>query len=535
MRSLQLPSRHANSHRPSPIFSGSAAPQRIIVALKPTPFMPIVRAKLRIGDPNDAYEQEADRVVDQVMRIPEPEPAMKSTTDSLEGVDTLRPKCAFCTGGEQLCPESEDELQRQPNDNEADLQLKATAGQTPSLPPPCEANIRSLRGRCEPLTASQRDFFEPGFGMDFSAVRVHTGPDADELARSLNARAFTVGSEIVFDRSEFNPGLSAGLNLLAHELTHVAQQGYATPMRQGWTEKEEAQQAQTVAPSGRFAAFQIASLEREPTNPMEALQIRDQPDGIVSPMPQTGASIVLRQEVSEKENSTAKGGTPSPVPSDFTFYETTIHDADTLPPDLRSKLKAYFLITYEAQEFYMFTENIPGYDLSEKESIQDEMEYLKNLGYLVVYIEHATENDITNAFADPQAAMIFTTGHGDPPGIIRTTNKEFVEPEELTIPPDSNLTQVILGHCHIGDQYEKWKQVLPEDARFTAWTGKTSTRESVQFNSGGGFSDRQWGSLMSRVKSLAQLENQEGEIYRVTEKGETTVIKSWETGEVISE
>ncbi|MGA9577500.1 MAG: DUF4157 domain-containing protein, partial [Terrimicrobiaceae bacterium] len=59
------------------------------------------------------------------------------------------------------------------------------------MPPPLEANIRSMRGRGEPLTASQRGFFEPRFGMDFSAVRVHSGPFAGELARSLNARAFT--------------------------------------------------------------------------------------------------------------------------------------------------------------------------------------------------------------------------------------------------------------------------------------------------------------------------------------------------------
>ncbi|MGC2576700.1 MAG: DUF4157 domain-containing protein [Terrimicrobiaceae bacterium] len=81
-----------------------------------------------------------------------------------------------------------------------------------------------MRGRGEPLTASQRGFFEPRFGMDFSAVRVHSGPFAGELARSLNARAFTHGSEIVFGRAEYNPGSSAGLNLLAHELTHVIQQ-----------------------------------------------------------------------------------------------------------------------------------------------------------------------------------------------------------------------------------------------------------------------------------------------------------------------
>jgi hypothetical protein len=152
------------------------------------------------------------------------------------------------------------------------------------------------------------------------------------------------------------------------------------------------------------------------------------------------------------------------------------------------------------------------------------MEYLKNAGYLVVYIEFATENDVLRAFADPYAALIFSSGHGEPPGIIRTTDQQFVEPGEIMIPPGSELSQVILEHCNIGDQYEKWKEVLPRFSQLTAWEGNTFTTEAVQFNSGGTFSDRQWGSLMGRVKSLPILENPlEGQIYKVTEKGELTI------------
>ena len=393
-----------------------------------------------------------------------------------------------------------------------------------------------MRGGGDPLTASERHFFEPRFETNFSAVRVHTGSGAGELAQSLNARAFTVGSDIVLGYGQNAHASSASLKLLAHELTHVIQQGYARQTHQDWREKEKMDESQTEVLGSRFAGFPTTRLESKPANP-KGFQIQDRQGAIAiaSPMRQTEGSVVLRQEMSDDESSTVKGATPNPDASDFRYSETIVHDAEPLPPELRSMLKVYFLITYESKEFHMFTEKIPDYGVSEKESIQDEMEYLKNLGYLVVYIERATENDVTSAFADPEAVMIFTTGHGDPPGIIRTTNTEFIEPEEIKIPVGSNLTQVILGHCHIGDQYEKWKQVLPADASLTAWTGKTSTRESVQFNSGGGFSDRQWGSLMSRVKSLSQLENQQGQIYQVVEKGETVVIKSWKTGQPISE
>jgi Domain of unknown function (DUF4157) len=185
-------------------------------------FLPIIQAKLRIGAPNDKYEQEADRVANQVMSMREPDSAM---ADGLHSPATVQRACATCSGGRGLCPECEEELQRQRKEREKEFQGGAEPGLTPSVPPPLEANIRSVRSRGEPLSAWQRGFFEPRFGMDFSAVRVHANPGAGELARSLDARAFTVGSDIVFGRAEYNPGSSAGLHLLAHELTHVVQQG----------------------------------------------------------------------------------------------------------------------------------------------------------------------------------------------------------------------------------------------------------------------------------------------------------------------
>ncbi len=244
-----------------------------------------------------------------------------------------------------------------------------------------------------------------------------------------------------------------------------------------------------------------------------------------SGMQDNESTVIQRQE----SGLGSKGGSSGPAFPLDKVHMMIKEDAKPLPPELQGKRKAYFLVTYEKSEFEkMYTSG----KATEKESIQDEMEYLKSAGYLVVYIEFATEKDITNAFADPNAVLIFSTGHGDPPGTIRTTNEEHVEPGEISIPQGSNLRQVVLEHCNIGDQAEKWQKVLPKDAELTSWTGKTTVEESVLFNSGGGIGDRQWGSLMSRVKSLPQLENQKGEIYRITEKGEIEIIKNLETGEV---
>ena len=76
-----------------------------------------------------------------------------------------------------------------------------------------------------PLPSATRAFMEPRFGADFSSVRVHTGGEAGAIARSLHSRAFTLGSDVFFAPGEYRPESAGGQRLLAHELTHVVQQG----------------------------------------------------------------------------------------------------------------------------------------------------------------------------------------------------------------------------------------------------------------------------------------------------------------------
>lgn len=77
----------------------------------------------------------------------------------------------------------------------------------------------------QPLEPSVRAALEPRFGHDFSRVRVHTGSRAAESARAVSARAYTVGSHVVFAQGQYAPHRAAGRGLLAHELAHVVQQG----------------------------------------------------------------------------------------------------------------------------------------------------------------------------------------------------------------------------------------------------------------------------------------------------------------------
>ncbi|MEM8640063.1 MAG: DUF4157 domain-containing protein [Cyanobacteria bacterium P01_G01_bin.54] len=84
-----------------------------------------------------------------------------------------------------------------------------------------------------PLDGGFRERVEPLMGQDFSGVRVHTDGRADALSRSIQAKAFTTGSDVFFKKGEYAPGSRGGQELLAHELTHVGQQGAATKERQG--------------------------------------------------------------------------------------------------------------------------------------------------------------------------------------------------------------------------------------------------------------------------------------------------------------
>ena len=111
------------------------------------------------------------------------------------------------------------------HDEESVLQRKPAGSGGPTGVPPIVHEV--LRSPGQGLDRSARDFFEPRFGRDFSRVRVHTGAQAAESTRAVEALAYTVGPDIVFGAGGFDPQSHSGKQLLAHELTHVLQQSAA--------------------------------------------------------------------------------------------------------------------------------------------------------------------------------------------------------------------------------------------------------------------------------------------------------------------
>jgi hypothetical protein len=150
----------------------------------------VLQAKLHVGPAGDSYEREADEVANEVMRN------LASVTLSQE--DSL--------------------VRRSAVEGVVGLESGPVGADT-------EAGIQRHRGSGSPLPAPLRRSMEGSFGADFGGVRVHTGPSADGLNRSLQSRAFTVGGDIFFARDQYQPHSRAGQQLLAHELTHTVQQG----------------------------------------------------------------------------------------------------------------------------------------------------------------------------------------------------------------------------------------------------------------------------------------------------------------------
>jgi Domain of unknown function (DUF4157) len=164
----------------------------------------LLQTKLKISEPGDRYEQEADRIADQVMRMLE-------------------------------SSESQAEI----------VQKKAIADSPPDALEVPSIVPEVLNSLGQPLDSETRSLMESRLGHDFSQVQVHDDPKAAESTQAVDAKAYTVGHHVVFGANQYQPQANAGRYLLAHELVHVMQQSAGTPTqiqrqgREGTTRFEE--------------------------------------------------------------------------------------------------------------------------------------------------------------------------------------------------------------------------------------------------------------------------------------------------------
>jgi Domain of unknown function (DUF4157) len=225
--------------------------------------MPVLQTKLEVGAPNDRFEQEAERVADQVMRMPA-NVTLGAESAPAEGArGSIQRMCDDCAKEEtarlqrmprpaarisapsasmmarSALPDRAGGRQRQNIDGDETREAQAATGAAPDIMPGVEARTHALRGPGRPLSPDQRAFFEPRFGHHFGEVRIHTDTGAADSARALNARAYTIGTDIAFASGRFAAGTRAGRRLLAHELTHVAQNDSVPVVRRQVTPEGE--------------------------------------------------------------------------------------------------------------------------------------------------------------------------------------------------------------------------------------------------------------------------------------------------------
>lgn len=201
----------------SQVRNGTTKPQQFHARNLQSHPMPPIQAKLTIGEPNDRYEQEADRVASEVVRrINAPASAGRSVQRQEEAEEEIQAKPEITS------------LQRR-SKPEAELQAKLTLQRREAIAggkasPDLESTINLARGRGQPLDAGLQQSMGQTMGADFSGVRVHTDTQSNQLNQSIQAKAFTTGQDVFFRQGEYNPESRSGQALIAHELTHVVQQ-----------------------------------------------------------------------------------------------------------------------------------------------------------------------------------------------------------------------------------------------------------------------------------------------------------------------
>ena len=169
----------------------------------------VLQKKLAIGASDDPLEREADRVADQVMAAPTP---------------------SAVSGGS--------------------VRIQRFTGQGGGQMDRAPASVESALARSgSPLEPALRKDMEQRFGHDFSRVRVHFDAQAHQSAWDVNAHAYTVGNDIVFGEGRYLPATQKGRRLLAHELTHVLQQGRGGLLANGMSVQGDAFERQADAVS----------------------------------------------------------------------------------------------------------------------------------------------------------------------------------------------------------------------------------------------------------------------------------------------
>jgi N-acetylmuramidase-like protein/uncharacterized protein DUF4157 len=232
---------------------GNQAVQRLMCSKERNSVKKVgIQPKLKISQLSDMYEQEADRVAEQVMRITDPSDSVMPQGAAIDE-ERIDRKCRVCE-----MKEDEDKklkINRKPSIDT--FNLEADDETTDKINSVLSTGGSSLDG-------NTKEFMESRFGgYAFSNVKIHTDDRAARSVQSVNALAYTVGNDIVFGKGQYRPSSTEGKRLLAHELSHTIQQSSSLPSMTDMTSRKFSDNIQSHTLDNRAIAREnVISLTR---------------------------------------------------------------------------------------------------------------------------------------------------------------------------------------------------------------------------------------------------------------------------------
>lgn len=247
---------------PSAFFQ-NAAPEASAESVGATFFGPATRQvqpKLQINQPGDIYEKQADAMAERVVSkgkpvqstlVSAPKSAQRQGKEEIQRASQpkevqkmAQPKeektVQKMSAPEEPRRKEKEEVQRKPEEEQAvqkkeeevkckpeeeKIQTMPSANGAGAAPSGFAANLNRSKGQGSGLGKGALNEMSSAFGRDFSGVRIHTDSHAEQLSEQIRAQAFTHGKDIYFNQGKYSPETQEGKRLLAHELTHVVQQG----------------------------------------------------------------------------------------------------------------------------------------------------------------------------------------------------------------------------------------------------------------------------------------------------------------------
>jgi hypothetical protein len=261
----------------------------------PTPRL--IQPKLIVGAADDPLEREADRVADEVMGG-SAAPAVQPSSDG----NAVRRSCASCAEEEQRkhdrmereassgggspgtvqrkcasCTEEDEKKQGDVHRKPISIAVASGAFSAPAIVG------AALTSSGQPMEEQARAMFEKRLGFSFAQVRVHADATAAASAQAINALAYTAGNRIVFGAGAYQPRNPEGQKLLAHELTHVIQQGHGVPLAPAPAAPAVSGALGQAARSIHRSAGGIGTVQRQELIPLPPEGVMPPPEGFMEP------------------------------------------------------------------------------------------------------------------------------------------------------------------------------------------------------------------------------------------------------------